>query len=399
MIAVLPVLLYPAAGFGVMQLAVGFLKQQSVVGVQGSQYLPPLTPRCTAFSPVPAAAWLTLAPGAAGVPLAGVERAASAAALAQARQTDPRQDYPPLFLGQAGRLGFPTLYLPPQVKPDTLTVRPCGEPPSPSDPADFLADCDRTPLNDRQVDLLLVVPPDFREQLEKGGRPALYVLARDKDDHSRLVNGRVTLVLNRWKKQLKDVRLLRRGLPADYDEPFEVRDAEEARPVSKKAADELFETLIRVFPFILVMWSLAGALYPAVDLCAGEKERGTMETSLVSPASREEIVWGKFLTIWVFSAATALLNLLSMGLTAWALRWAIEQFQDRRGRPAGDRAAHLRGRRPGGPPGAPRPARPRARGAGEGQPRRLPPRPGARPGRPSVEPVRVVCRARPGVIS
>ena len=61
------------------------------------------------------------------------------------------------------------------------------------------------------------------------------------------------------------------------------------------------------------MWSLAGALYPAVDLCAGEKERGTMETLLISPASREEIVWGKFLTIWVFSAATALLNLLSMG--------------------------------------------------------------------------------------
>jgi sodium transport system permease protein len=62
---------------------------------------------------------------------------------------------------------------------------------------------------------------------------------------------------------------------------------------------------------------LAGALYPAVDVCAGEKERGTMETLLISPASREEIVWGKFLTIWVFSAATALLNLLSMGLTTW----------------------------------------------------------------------------------
>ena len=67
------------------------------------------------------------------------------------------------------------------------------------------------------------------------------------------------------------------------------------------------------------MWSLAGALYPAVDLCAGEKERGTMETLLISPASREEIVWGKFLTIWLFSATTALLNLLSMAITTWGL--------------------------------------------------------------------------------
>ena len=44
-----------------------------------------------------------------------------------------------------------------------------------------------------------------------------------------------------------------------------------------------------------------------------------METLLISPASREEIVWGKFLTIWVFSAATALLNLFSMGATTWML--------------------------------------------------------------------------------
>lgn len=75
--------------------------------------------------------------------------------------------------------------------------------------------------------------------------------------------------------------------------------------------------LAQIFPFVLVMWSLAGALYPAVDVCAGEKERGTMETLLISPASREEIVWGKFLTIWVFSSATAFLNMLSMGLTTW----------------------------------------------------------------------------------
>ncbi|MBI3823690.1 MAG: CPBP family intramembrane metalloprotease [Planctomycetes bacterium] len=40
-----------------------------------------------------------------------------------------------------------------------------------------------------------------------------------------------------------------------------------------------------------------------------------METLLITPAGREEIVLGKFLTIWVFSSATALLNLLSMGIT------------------------------------------------------------------------------------
>src|SRR6185312_17534656 len=52
-----------------------------------------------------------------------------------------------------------------------------------------------------------------------------------------------------------------------------------------------------------------------VDLCAGEKERGTMETLLISPASRGEIVMGKFLTVVLASMTTAMLNILSMGLT------------------------------------------------------------------------------------
>src|SRR5205807_5718796 len=91
---------------------------------------------------------------------------------------------------------------------------------------------------------------------------------------------------------------------------------ERAKSAGTKMSEGMFEMLVRLFPFMLVMWSLAGALYPAVDLCAGEKERGTMETLLITPTSREEIVAGKFLTIWVFSAATTLLNLASMGLTA-----------------------------------------------------------------------------------
>ena len=64
---------------------------------------------------------------------------------------------------------------------------------------------------------------------------------------------------------------------------------------------------------MLVMWSLAGALHPAIDLCAGEKERGTMETLLISPASRLEIVAGKFLAVWTLSTATVWWNLLWMG--------------------------------------------------------------------------------------
>jgi sodium transport system permease protein len=61
------------------------------------------------------------------------------------------------------------------------------------------------------------------------------------------------------------------------------------------------------------MWTMAGALHPAIDLTAGEKERGTMETLLISPAERSEIVSGKFLAVWLFSYVSALCNLFWMG--------------------------------------------------------------------------------------
>ena len=112
------------------------------------------------------------------------------------------------------------------------------------------------------------------------------------------------------------VRLIRRGLPGDFDEPIQLsvsRDVQQAHAEQ----EGVFALLARLFPFILVLWSLAGALYPAIDICAGEKERGTMETLLICPVSREEIVWGKFLTIVVFSAGTALVNLFSMASTIW----------------------------------------------------------------------------------
>ena len=113
---------------------------------------------------------------------------------------------------------------------------------------------------------------------------------------------------------------MRANLPPHFDNPVQIVDPDAAKSSGKQAAEGLFEMLVRIIPFMIVMWSLAGALYPAVDLCAGEKERGTMETLLISPAGREEIVVGKFLTIWFFSGLTALLNLLSLGATTWQFR-------------------------------------------------------------------------------
>jgi sodium transport system permease protein len=318
MIAVLPVLLYPAMGFGVLRLVAGFVNQTHIVGIVGAEHLVPweVQPDPSSLS-----AGLTITPAPPGAPLAGVASLISAAAF---DRVDPRRSYPPLIVaeteGESPRLVFNAPYSDLKLKRALVLRRlaPLPNGPASDSEADvrkFLKDIPQTALARRHVDLIVVVPPGFQRSLLESGRPTLYFLTREGDDTSRLVNGRVSGVLARWRRDLKEIKLIRRGLAPDFDEPFRLYDPERNKSPARLEEEGLSSMLVRIFPFILVMWSLAGALYPAVDLCAGEKERGTMETLLISPAAREEIVLGKFLTIWVFSAGTALLNLFSMGLT------------------------------------------------------------------------------------
>jgi sodium transport system permease protein len=60
---------------------------------------------------------------------------------------------------------------------------------------------------------------------------------------------------------------------------------------------------------------MSGAMYPAMDLTAGEKERGTMETILSSPISRMHLVLGKFFLVLTAALGTAALSVLSMGVS------------------------------------------------------------------------------------
>jgi sodium transport system permease protein len=148
--------------------------------------------------------------------------------------------------------------------------------------------------------------------MERGERPELRVLGRDGEENSKLAVQRSTAVLHRWADDVKAVRFFRAGKLPDFDRPIDIRDPQSQKTSEKQIADELRDMLVKVIPFLLVMWMLTGAIYPAIDMTAGEKERGTMETLLISPAERTEIVAGKFLATACFGFGTALWNVLLM---------------------------------------------------------------------------------------
>jgi sodium transport system permease protein len=121
---------------------------------------------------------------------------------------------------------------------------------------------------------------------------------------------RLMAILDHWTEEVGKANLVAGGMPAQAVRPFEVESAN----LAGEAASKSTSIWSRMLPMLLLLWAMTGAFYPAVDLCAGEKERGTLETLLSSPAERSEIVLGKLLTIMVFSMVTAALNLLCGGV-------------------------------------------------------------------------------------
>lgn len=174
------------------------------------------------------------------------------------------------------------------------------------------------------ADVVLLIPEGFgdrihelnqkiaaRESTELDSNDRPYVIKNSADEKSMVAARRVRGILDRWEEAVLEQRLVEASLPKSLPQPV--------NPIQVDLAEDKQRSAFvwsQFFPAILVIMAVTGAFYPAVDLAAGEKERGTMETLLISPAARGEIVIGKFLTVLLFSMSTALLNLASMGFTS-----------------------------------------------------------------------------------
>lgn len=169
-------------------------------------------------------------------------------------------------------------------------------------------------LRDRIADLVVIVPDDLTAQIAAGKAGNLEYVYNSADDQGQMTFNKVQNVVDNWKQLLLKKRLLADAKSTEYTQPVK----EQVRDIATRKESSAI-VWSRIVPFILVLMSLTGAFYPAIDLCAGEKERGTMETLLISPARRAEIVSAKFFTVLTSSLVTAAMNLLSITITGWKL--------------------------------------------------------------------------------
>ncbi len=165
-------------------------------------------------------------------------------------------------------------------------------------------------LQSGDIELIVHIPEGFESKIDMGESDTLRIEYNGAKERSDLALGRFEGLINDYGKGIIARRIEAAGLDANIVRPV-VKDTRNVAS-EKKMGGMLFG---RILALIIVIMVLTGAYYPSVDMVAGEKERGTLETLLVSPVSRMEIVIGKYATVFVLALVNALLNLASMGLT------------------------------------------------------------------------------------
>src|SRR6185295_4990689 len=85
-------------------------------------------------------------------------------------------------------------------------------------------------------------------------------------------------------------------------------------------------SLAALIPLILVLMTVTGAVYPAIDLTAGERERGTLETLIAAPVPRLGLLLAKYVAVLTVAILTALVNLTAMTITAHSTGLAASLF-------------------------------------------------------------------------
>jgi ABC-2 type transport system permease protein/sodium transport system permease protein len=105
----------------------------------------------------------------------------------------------------------------------------------------------------------------------------------------------------------------RRGGPATLPIPVEVKEVTVQQTEAKKPS-----MLASLIPLILVLMTITGAVYPAIDLTAGERERGTLEILIAAPIPRMGVLLGKYAAVLTVAMLTGVVNLGMMMVTLLA---------------------------------------------------------------------------------
>ena len=179
-------------------------------------------------------------------------------------------------------------------------------------------DSARAMTAEQTLDGVVIIPQDFSEFVE-GDKQATIRLIFKSSESLNAARRRIEAIIDQYDREIVNERIGRLQLDETLFDAIAI-EREDVASTEEKFAENAGGFL----PYIFIIFGFMGSIYPALDLGAGEKERGTLETILSSPASRFDIVMGKFLVVVLFSIATAFLAMLGVLIMVYQFLPTIE---------------------------------------------------------------------------
>lgn len=175
-------------------------------------------------------------------------------------------------------------------------------------------------VENSQVDAVIVFQSDFSEQLSARGAGQMTLFYRSTGN-GRILRGRIMNVVDDYRKEVRESRIRGLGYTLDFINPVDVKFEDIATE-----QEQIGEAIGGFIPYIFIILSFTGAMYPAIDLGAGEKERGTLETLLTSSAPLIQILMGKLLVTICSGLFAASLSLTSMAIALFSMGSMMGDF-------------------------------------------------------------------------
>jgi sodium transport system permease protein len=147
----------------------------------------------------------------------------------------------------------------------------------------------------------------------KPGRIDLYF--KSTDERTILLN-RLRETLDRYERELLDERFQQLEMDPSIVDAIDLKTHNVA-----SMEERVGKSVGGMLPYMFILFCFLGSMYPAIDLGAGEKERGTMETLLTAPVNRFHILLGKF-------GVVVMSGLLSATVSIAGLYIAIKQTKE-----------------------------------------------------------------------
>jgi sodium transport system permease protein len=167
----------------------------------------------------------------------------------------------------------------------------------------------RKDLAEGTLDVLVQVSDDFSAQWNELGTGKITLLFDETSERSRILVDRLEGKLNDLKEDKLQQRLKELQVATEAIVPVKWQIENIAPPARMGGY-----LLGKILPLFLILAIVLGAFYPAVDLTAGEKERGTLQSLLTAPVSVNDIIAGKFIAVASITLLAGAINLGSISL-------------------------------------------------------------------------------------